>query len=204
MKTAAFVVIHPKIVQASNDNATNLSPQKAARLIAKKCSFYLDAIAPLSSNVLLWRGASVPTELSCTISSPPYDLLDNDTYGALGAEFFRAMESSALAAAAPSRSHIAVGSRRVAAQWGLPIAVWPIGRFSYTYIQNRALIYDEDETFERVTTTHGLLTNNVGLRDAVRAGKEIMFDATSYIAVPHRHNSQVVQALRHILLETTQ
>jgi hypothetical protein len=71
------------------------------------------------------------------------DLLDDATYGADGAEFFRALET-ALArrgvAARPSNAHAGAGARRLAAAWGEPCTCWPVGDFSFAFFTDESLI----------------------------------------------------------------
>lgn len=202
LRTVRSIVMPAVIPAPSRADAVDFgfhSSAETAHVIWDNCAFFLSAIGPVSANVILWRGASMAELVEYgIIISPPYDLLDEDTYGTNGAEFFRIIEKAGIAAATPSKSHIAVGNRLIASHWGPPVTVWPVGPFSYTYDENRKLIY-EDECFENGHMGKEQLINNIGLRDAIRKGKEIMFSSPSYVAV---RDEKLIMVLKYLQMYT--
>lgn len=83
----------------------------------------------------------------------------------------------------PDRAHIAAGDRAIAAEWGPPVSVWPVGQFSYAYWRNGLLIYDDDLSWEDAIRERGPMVFDQGLRQAVAQGKEVMFQADAFVEI---------------------
>lgn len=172
-------------VRASSRPLLGLSASQTAELLKSNCASYISLIAPISEHVLLWRGAQARNSASVELRSPSPDLLDEDTYGREGANFFKALESAMLQLRVrnnivlPSCAHIAVGKRETAAQWGEPVTIWPCGSLKYAYWRSSSLIYDDGDSLPAFESRGDKLIFGHDLRSAVEAGKEVMFVSES-------------------------
>lgn len=134
--------------------------------------------------MLLWRGAEVasPSARSYATRSPQPDLLDEQTYGPAGAAFFAEMQLAHLPVR-PASAHIATGDPAVAAEWGRPVSVWPLGEFEYAFWEAGSLIYDNDASWEDAVRQRGPMVVGRGLRGAMEAGKEVMFCTGAFVEI---------------------
>lgn len=160
-------------------------PQQVAQLLLNHCQPFISLVKPITVRSLLWRGTQSNNSLSK--QSPRPDLLDERTYGPAGAVFFAQLEQQLYDTdavyVAPSRAHIAVGDRSVAAQWGSPVTIWPVGHFQYSYWSQTSLIYVDGESVEDAKRRGGQLVTDFKLREAVCAGKEVMFDSVAFYEI---------------------
>lgn len=75
---------------------------------------------------------------------PAPDLLDDATYGADGAAYFRRLDALLAAAGVgvtPAGGHLLTGDVAAAAAWGAPATVWPVGAFAYVWWPRAAEVY---------------------------------------------------------------
>lgn len=165
------------------------------------CSSFLSTIAPLSENALLWRGHT-HTYTNLTLSSPKSDLVDHHTYGKEGAAFFRALDTLMLEqfcktdfVPRPRSSHVGTGSRATAAEWGVPLTIWPCGAIRYAVREHGGLIYANGDSVASAQVHRGSLVYT-GLRDALQHGDEVMFQCHSFYILPSHLLSHVVAMLQ--------
>lgn len=174
---------------------------RIATTLRTHCKPFLAAIAPLSKNALLWRGHDHHcTDL--TLSSPQSDLTDDPTYGKEGAAFFRRLDvlMSEQSRATdfvprPNFSHIGTGSRTTAAEWGIPLTVWPCGLLRYAVREHGGLIYASGDSIASARNQRGSLIYT-GLRDALQRGDEVMFQCHSFYILPLQLLPSVVTMLQ--------
>lgn len=190
-RIALTTILSTSLYVLSSSNAAQLpsfelDEDSVAYILRQNCSPFIQALCPLQPNILMWRGAESHSSPVFQRLSPPSDLLLEQTYGKEGVSFFEYLEQyineiqpSSLRVL-PSKAHIATGSRSVAAQWGTPTTIWPVGSFKYTYWQSSALIYKQGETVSDTFSRGGRLVNGVHLREALQNDKEIMFAASAF------------------------
>ncbi|CAN8072793.1 unnamed protein product [Agarophyton chilense] len=185
-----------------------MDQHQTEQVIRAYCSPFINSLSlpdpqsdPRFLDLLLWRGSAstpVPQFRRC---APVPDLLDERTYGEQGVVFFQHLEqymkSSMLPhhQVLPSRSHIATGSRSVASKWGTPVTVWPIGEFKYTFWEAIPLIYTARESVSQTFSKGKQLIIGKCLREAIMAGKEVMFDAPAFFELREDIGRQVISSL---------
>jgi hypothetical protein len=104
----------------------------------------------------------------------------------------------------PSRGHVATSDERIAANWGTPLSVWPLGgSFSYVWPRNRPLLFPGGgETLDDLVV-------NKDLDIALSAGREVLFSTSSagsdldlhgpaYMAFPKSVEPELREQLRSI------
>lgn len=105
----------------------------------------------------------------------------------------------------PSRGHVATSDERVAANWGTPVSVWPLGgSFSYVWPRNRPLLFPGGgETLDDLVV-------HKDLDIALSAGREVLFSTSSaagsdldlhgpaYMAFPKSLEPELRERLRAI------
>lgn len=151
-----------------------------------------------SGDRFLYRGETQQDKCPQVLCPAP-DLLDLSTYGDEQAvEFFTCLEQELTAKSiqrlhrsdrvllpVPSMSHIGTADKRVAAQWGTPVSVWPLADtnelFGYLWPRDNDLIFPGNLCPSRnrivgknARDTGSILIVNDGLDDALRSGKEVM------------------------------
>jgi hypothetical protein len=150
------------------------------------------------SGHFLFRGE----DISCpTIMCPEPDLLSLSTYGDEQAvEFFTSLENKSSQAnlnLRPSRSHIGTANKAIAAEWGSPVSVWPLGSsFEYMWPRQRDLIYVSGEQWNNNNNNNNneKFVSNHGLQVALEHNKEVMFTtapATCFLALPEKVEDQL-------------
>lgn len=164
---------------------------KAVELIQQQCPPTFRTAVQQSGH-FLYRGESV-TE-PC-ILNPPSDLLDPSTYGsndsAAALSFFQCLQDRyATARLRPSTGHLGTARRVEAATWGPPCTVWPLGQpFHYQWPAQGRLFYPD-------STCESAFVTDIGLVEALRNDKEILFRSPSFLVVPAIYE----EALRAIIL----
>lgn len=174
---------------------TSSDSQKLQKLITDNCESYIQHlnIRTTSLRSLLWRGASVPSPAPVTYIKPQSDLLDKATYGAQGAKFFKELEEANLARAVhPQQAHIATANKNVAALWGVPVSIWPVGEFRFCFWEKRKLIYDNDDSLQMSLRKTGRLIEQQDLQLALENGKEVMFEADGFLEIRQDMLKQVM------------
>lgn len=171
------------------------------KTLRDNCSPFLSTIAPLSENALLWRGHT-HSYTNLTMSSPQSDLIDDQTYGKEGAAFFCALDTLMLEqfwktdfVPRPRSSHIGTGSKATAAEWGVPLTIWPCGAIRYAVRECGGLIYANGDSVASAQIHRGSLVYT-GLRDALQHGDEVMFQCHSFYILPSQLLSHVVAMLQ--------
>lgn len=172
--------------------------RQAASLLRSECGPFLRAIRPVSRGALLWRGHGSSVH-KLTAVQPAPDLMDDATYGAEGAAFFRLLDGCLLARSAldvrvprPARSHVGTGSPAAAAAWGAPLTVWPRFEFRYAVWSKGALFYAPgDSLLSAFRQRRPLLFGDGGgdgdgdhLREALLQGREVLFQCPSFYILP--------------------
>jgi len=164
-----------------------------AALIREHCTGYLSARG--RSKRVLWRGGESPG-----FSDPPSDLFDASAYGADGAAFFSALDIN-INTSINTNLHVAAADRDVAAAWGVPASIWPLGDiplFKYYYWDNCSLFYDEN--ISNNLSDCGQLRSD-HMDQALEDGKEVLFDAPrGFFVVREDETAEIVRLLdSHIL-----
>lgn len=104
---------------------------------------------------LLYRGESADSK--GFLASPSPDLLDPKTYSSyLAADYFQSLNRSFPV----FKAHIGSPSLLTAAKWGRPHSVWPIEPFTFLWIKDSTLLWDDAWSFpQSMQTPHRKLSN---------------------------------------------
>lgn len=191
--TTAASSIVPPVQQAELDLST------AAELINTQCPpEFLRAVA--RSRRFLYRGEGLPQP---RVLSPAPDLLQLETYGSQAAlDYFMCLETTlaAGALARPSTGHIGTSRRSDAEVWGAAASVWPINvgvSLAYAWpLQRRVFWPATPSLLAGARCGRSALRLDVGLERALTQGHEVLFAATSFVAVPAEQDAQLRAALR--------
>lgn len=164
---------------ATVSHRPNVVVESTLLFLRNYCPGYLRFRAPYCFHAL-WRGGD-----TLGIQAPPSDLLDENVVGTAGRKYFEILErESRQVGVRPSRAHIATGDKSIAAAWGRPRSVWPIGDgFRFMYWSNSTLIFPSDlgasstlPTFPEILERYGPAVLNDNLESALVDGREIMFE----------------------------
>ena len=175
--------------------SNDLSVAQAVAIIRAQCDpTFLRAVR--TTGALLYRGESLG-QSAAQLLSPAPDLLDVATYGSADAlRYFETLESAlGQAVARPSTGHIGVANAEAASQWGAAASIWPLGKpLHYVWPRDRSEFWPAPST----ATQDGGLATDIGLEDALRHGREILFCAESgaaYVALDARLDDEVRRRL---------
>jgi hypothetical protein len=145
------------------------------------------------SGRMLYRGEDLGEP--CILRVAP-DLLVKGTYPSDAAlTYFSSLEkclSARGALAKPSTGHIGVADRALAATWGEPASVWPLGRLSYCWPVDQRDFWpiSNAHSLEELTThlcDREAYRVDTGLTTALASGHEVLFSTcrgSSFVAIP--------------------
>ena len=113
---------------------------EAAAFIEQHCQQMLSAAR--ARGKFLYRGEtgrSKEAPSQAFIATPTPDLLDPSTYSSfLAADYFRSLNSTFPV----DRAHIGSSDLLTAARWGSVHSVWPVGNFSFLWLKDSPLVWD--------------------------------------------------------------
>ena len=179
-----------------------LTLDSAAALIKSRCDpSYLAAVQ--QTGRLLYRGS--PNAVA-SILAPGFDLLLASTYQDSAAlAYFNTLEREMPAAIKPSNSHIAVADIAAASQWGDVVSVWPLAKgLHYAFPNARRDFYpvraagNAPRAPVKSTSLGGAdqLAIDRDLPIALRDGREVMFAASSFVAIRASADAEIKALLR--------
>lgn len=156
----------------------------------------------------LYRGFSSSSD-SAPLKQPlvitePCDLLSPDTYGSNdAATFFQKLDEEILTDKEPVRprnGHLGVTTPSLAAEWGTPVSVWPLGEtVHFAWFRSGGAFYPRQDSVSRSDIiVDGINCGEVSLEDALRREEtEIMFSGeTPFLAVPLVLEDQLREGLK--------
>jgi hypothetical protein len=162
---------------AKQPTAVALTIDDAVALVKERCDPTFLAAVRAAGGKFLYRGEDLIGSASLFAPSP--DLLQFDTYDSNEAlRYFTELEQLLTAAhsvARPSSGHLAVARRDAAAQWGVAVSVWPLGRpLHYVWPKSRPDFWPRADPSNSHCSTDAYNIDR-GLEDALRLGREVLF-----------------------------
>jgi len=183
---------------------------KVAGLLKKQCAPYIAAVQA-SGGRLLYRGAAPPGDPQAPVNEPS-DLLEDKTYGEVGAAYFANVEiwvgEKSEKGPLPSEGHVAVANVEEASKWGEPHSVWPIGAPKYLWLAESRLLYTdqwpeaEAKRWPMATTKMDAFLRekgvkvNTGLEEALAKGHEVLFVSQGYYLLPAAWEERLQEVLQ--------
>ena len=127
---------------------------------------------------------------------PAPDLLLAGTYGSTAAlRFFEQLERSLAktgSVARPSTGHIGVADRALAARWGTPVSIWPLGPLHYVWPRGRDVFWPDQADEAGYAIDDALV-------DALRLRREVLFASadgrSAFVAVPATRDADLRRRL---------
>lgn len=193
------------------------SVDEAVALLEKSCDRrFLHAIVA-SDYRFLYRGFSSSSNNNTPLKQPlvttePCDLLSPETYGSDDAvTFFRKLDEEILTDKEPIRprnGHLGVTTPSLAAEWGTPVSVWPLGdNVHFAWFRSGGAFYPRQggnvaSVSRSDIIVDGINCGEVSLEDALsRDETEIMFSGeTPFLAVPLALEDQLREGLKNAFI----
>ncbi len=189
----AAVLQGAALTAISTDWPTALSVPESARIIRESCDErFLSAVS--AAGTFLYRGE--PAIDAAAVLEPAPDLLQAGTYGSTAAlRFFEQLERSLAktgSVARPSTGHIGIADRALAARWGTPVSIWPVGPLHYVWPRGRDVFWPDKADGAGYAIDDALV-------DALRLRREVLFASadgrSAFVAVPATRDADLRRRL---------